>query len=203
MKKTGLIVLLCVAVSQTAAFADTLTFSFSDPIGDHTGQIDIYRMDLTFDDVTGAYEILLLATSVDPFQGNFRVNINLFNPDTGTTAADPSFFQDVFNDYTGFAPATSLTLTGVNSRLTHWDVGDRVAASTVAGLGNPDSSSFFRSSAADLPFQPFGVSEDYIAADATGVATITNPIPEPGSLALCGVAVAGLWLLRRRRRLGG
>ena len=199
MRRIGAIALLCVAVAQTTTLADTLTFSFADPIGDNTGLVDVYRMDLTFDDVTGDYSILLLATSGDPFQGDFRVNVNLFNPDTGTTARNPSFFQDVLNDFDyGSTTSTSLTLTGTNSRLTFWDEGDRVAASTVAGLGTPDGSSFFRSSVADLPFEPFGVSEDYIAADASGVASIVNAVPEPGSLVLCGIAVAGLWLLRRR-----
>ena len=60
-------------------------------MGDNTGPIDVTRMDFSFDQTNGDYSIVLSSTPVNPFVGEFRVNINLFNPDTDTTDRDPSF----------------------------------------------------------------------------------------------------------------
>lgn len=130
------------------AYADTLDFHFDDPVGDSTGIVDVVRMDFTFDDATGAYTIVLTADPAKPFFGNFRINVNLFNPDTGTTARDPSFFNDTMNDYDLSNPVTTIELMGTNMRLTQWKEGHRVAISREP-FENPDYCGGFVSSAGD------------------------------------------------------
>jgi hypothetical protein len=142
--------------------ADILFFSFNDPFYDQTGTIDVIKMDFTFNNTTGDYEIVLTTDARHPFKGDFRININLFNPDTGTTADDPSLFQDTFNDYHLTSAIYTITLIGTNSRLTSWKSGDRVAT-THLPFGNPDGSTAFRTSVGDFPLQSWGEDEDIIA----------------------------------------
>ena len=61
--------------------ADILSFSFTDPVGDHSGVVDLVSVTVTFDNTTGDYEVLLTADAANPFNGNFRINLNLFNPE--------------------------------------------------------------------------------------------------------------------------
>jgi hypothetical protein len=116
-------------VAVAPAAADTLDFHFDDPVGDHTGIVDVVRMDFTFDDATGAYTIVLTADPANPFVGEFRININLFYPDTGTTARNPSYFGDTGNDFNLSSPGSTIELTGTRVSLMQWVEGDRVATS--------------------------------------------------------------------------
>ena len=54
-----------------------------------------------------------------------------------------------------------------------WSVGDTVATNTLADLGNPPGSSFFRCAVQNTPFT-FLTNEDTIASGPAGVATITS-----------------------------
>ena len=158
--RVALLVFLSLMVTPLAQ-ADTLTFSFTDPVGDHlqlipvrqlnppAGVVDIVGLVFKFDNVSGDFEIILTASPANPFVGGFRINVNVFNPDTGTTAVDPAFFTDQLNDFFLGTPSTVIILTGTNARLLAWKVGDRVApcegASFVelgpcqGGLGLPDN----------------------------------------------------------------
>jgi hypothetical protein len=151
-----------------------LTFSFTDLIGDQTGAIDVTKMTVLFDNSTGQYAIALRAAVAHPFVGEFRININLFNPDT-----DPShsLLQDAVNDFNLAAATTKLTLIGTNSNLLAWNAGHRVATNTLAGLGNPPGSSFFRCSVTNFPIG-FLTNEDAIAYGAAGATTITVFTPQ-------------------------
>src|SRR5882724_11154883 len=80
-----LLAILSFTVMATAQ-AEPLVFSFADPVGDNTGAIDVTAMSFDFDNATGDYTITLTATTANPFVGQFRVNINLFNPDAITIA---------------------------------------------------------------------------------------------------------------------
>src|SRR5260370_41064541 len=100
--------------------AQALTISFSDPVGDQKGTIDVIAMVMTFNKNTGHYHIQLTASASHPFAGKFRVNINLYNPDVSTSTA--RFFMadctkcNVFDpkvndsDYNLSSPKTTLTL---------------------------------------------------------------------------------------------
>jgi hypothetical protein len=168
-----LLAILGFTLTGTAQAAQ-LTFSYTDPLGDQTGTIDVKKMTFVFDNTTGDYEIVLRATPANPFVGMFRVNINLFNPDT---APANSLFQDVFNDFNLAVPATELKLIGTNAVLLAWSVEHRVATNTLAGLGNPPTSSFFRTSASNFPLG-FLTNEDAIAYGAAGAAMIAVFTPQ-------------------------
>jgi len=102
---------------MATAQAEPLVFSFADPVGDNTGAIDVTAMSFDFDNATGDYTITLTATTANPFVGQFRVNINLFNPDAITIA---NLFSDALNDFNLASPTTtSLTLTGTNPIFWH------------------------------------------------------------------------------------
>lgn len=138
-----------------------------DPVGDHTGIIDVTLMVMIFNQSTGEYKIRLTTSHAHPFTGDFRININLFNQDVGTTARNPSFFQDVLNDFSLAVRKRRIELGGNDSRLRQWDIGDRVFTNSLTGTGNPDGASLFRTSVTDLP-GGFLDSEDFIAFAETG-----------------------------------
>jgi hypothetical protein len=172
-KNTFCLAILGVVLARSAR-ADQLILSFTDPIGDQTGAIDVTKMTVLFDNSTGRYSIVLRATAANPFVGVFRVNINLFNPDT---APSQSLLQDAVNDFNLATATTKLTLMGTNSNLLAWSAGNRVATNTEAGLGNPPGSSFFRSTVTNFPIG-FLTNEDAIAYGPVGVTTITVFAPQ-------------------------
>lgn len=197
--------LLLLAVGTIAAEAALLTFSFTDPTGDFTGSIDAAGLDFVFDDTTGAYSIDIFATAANPFDNSFQMNINLFNPDTGTTAWDPSYFQGGSGDITLGSSTTIHTINGVNSRLLSWDIGDRVAIGAGA-FGNPDGLSGFQSGVNDLPRlvipdfdrDLIGTSSNQSGGGLTTQFAIISAVPEP-SRALLSLLGLGAVCLRRRR----
>ena len=145
------------AIPATAqAATETLTLSVIDPIGDNTGHVDVVRMMLDFDPATGDYEITLVADPANPFDGEFRVNILLFNTD------DASMFRDVVNDFNLSEPVNSLTLTGTSVPLTGWEAGDTVYTNSLGDTPNPPGTFLYRSTVSGFPLT-FLTNEDYIA----------------------------------------
>lgn len=96
-----------------------LMIHFDDPEGDFGGTIDVTGMVMRYDNATGDYEISLSSTAENPFVGTFRVDINLFNPDTGTSPCSPSRFAKVGNDYNLDVPAQRITIVGNNRPFRH------------------------------------------------------------------------------------
>jgi hypothetical protein len=134
---------------------DLLFFKMEDPEGDNTGQIDLVRVKFIFSNTTGDYTMIWKATNENPFIGNFRVNLNLFNADTGTTAQNPSWFIDWRQSATWFnlTKRTKMVMVkGNNPRLLAWEAGDRVALSGPIPLGVPDGIPAFGASCVDLVF---------------------------------------------------
>ena len=159
--------------------------SWTDPLGDQTGTVDVLGMNFRFD-ATGFYAIDILADAAHPFSGNFRVNINLFN------VTLDEYFSNTLNDYSLGLPQTRLTLTGTSTIIEDWDAGHIIATSTWAGYGNPSGSTLFRTSVADLPLE-FCSSEDVIGLRGCGAFVV----PEP---ATSGLIALGLAVLSRARR---
>jgi hypothetical protein len=165
------------------------TLSFTDPVGDQLGTVDVTGMVMTFDS-QGNYEITLTADSAHPFFGQFRVNLNLYNPDAPLVTKKNGFISQVFqavcnkcdgydktnaSDFNVTSPTTTLTggiLKGKDPALTYWGFGDRVAAGTAGGLGNPPGASFFRSAVDNFVSSSstggFFDNEDTIAYDNCG-----------------------------------
>jgi len=126
-------------------------------------------MQMDFDPATGDYQILLVATQANPFNGDFRVNINLFN------LTDQSFFSDCCNDFSFTTPQTQILLFGTNPLLAGWDQGDQVCPNSACGVVSPQ----FRSEAMNVPY----TTRDIIAfSDITQTAIIGSDLDADGVL---------------------
>ena len=198
-----------VMTSPTTAHAEMLRVSFTDPLGDHTGGIDIVGFDLTFDNTTGDYQVLFRADSSGPFAGLFQIDVSLFNADAGSSTADTSFFQasKVNAAPAIFPPPTRSGFSGNSAVLRSWNLGDRIAASDLP-FGVPDDlgEAEFRTVLLSglLPDPIGGPNFDPSVGDqiASGnvVATI---VPEPSGLvpAVIGCVLIVLFFFGRRCRV--
>lgn len=195
---THVFIVFALLVSRPSSAAP-LSFSFADPVGDGNARVDIVGLDFSFDNATGAYEIVYEADAAKPFLGQFRLNVNLFNPDTGSTAEVPSYFADTLNNFNIATATTFITLTGTNSRLLSWEAGDRVAARgpDPLGLPDPDPSGItaFQTEVLDLP-APIG---SVPGQDEFGP-VYAHIVPLPGALVLLFGALGGMAVVRWRRR---
>lgn len=150
MKKLSSVIMLVIpmflatALGISRAQANMLEFSFSDPVNDAWGcppsaacttpflnivgpVTDVVGLFFSFDNVTGDYEATMFASEANPFIGDVRVNVNLFNGDTG------DLFFDNVNDFFFSSPTTSVTVSGSSSSLLGWTAGDQVAACEGSG----------------------------------------------------------------------
>jgi hypothetical protein len=169
-KRTTLLAIALGAAMTAAAPAADLTFSYTDPVGDSTGQIDVTQMVVVFDSVTGNYKITITSTNAQPFVGPFRVDVNLFNP---TRLPLHSFFQDAPVNLNLATAQTKLILTGTNPNLVFWAAGDTVSTNTQASGGlNPPGSTLYRTTVSNFPMG-FLTNEDAIAYGPNGNAVIT------------------------------
>jgi hypothetical protein len=129
----------------------SLCIAVDDPVGDHNGNVDVRKLIVSFDDESGAYEALVASTTQHLFRATFRININLYNQDHGAPHRDSSFFTSNFNDF-DFGPGSTalLRISGEHLALRGWAAGHRVFTNSLAGTGNPDGVTLYRSGAADL-----------------------------------------------------
>lgn len=182
----ALCLVMGLVLGASGAVAGTLSFGFQDPIGDQSGSTDLVALVFGFDGVTGDYTIVLSASPSNPFAGMFRVNVNFFNPDTGSTAQNPSFFSDVVNSFDLSSTVTEIILSGTDARLLAWLAGHRVAPDSAA-FGNPNGLAFFETRLIDAS------GSDGVAAGGS-----TLIVPEPGSLALLLLGTLATLASRRR-----
>jgi hypothetical protein len=139
---------------------------WEDPVGDQTGSIDVTQMELLFDPASGNYTVTLRATPEHPFVGLGLANVNLWNPDAGT------FFVPSFG-FNLATPTTIIQRTGTAASLLRWQAGQRVATSTLAGVGNPGGGiTFFRSGVRQFAPPNVFIGEDNIAFDASGLTAV-------------------------------
>jgi hypothetical protein len=155
----------------STSYGAPLELTVEDPLGDNTGPTDVTGMTLRFDPQTGLYEVILSASAVQPFQGEFRVNINLFNP------MRQSFFHDTMNDIRLATPTTTVRLTGYHRALRDWQPRDEVYTNSLGGTPNPAGSTLFRSAVSHFPMG-FLTNEDVIAfADVAAPAVLVPASP--------------------------
>lgn len=124
-------------LTSSRVYADSFDhfFTFSDPIDSF--HIDLTEMFFEFEKATGDYSIRFTADPAHPFDSDFRINVNLFNPNGSPLV----LFQDTFNDFNLSVPTTTMILTGTNAMLLEWSAGDRVAVNWEAG--RPPGVTFF------------------------------------------------------------
>lgn len=182
LRKAAVMIVLVATVTFNLVEAASMLVSVTDPEADNTGPVDVTGMDFEFDNETGNYRILLTTTDAEPFVGDFRIDIELFNLDVGTTADDPSFFQDTINDFSLSVdtPSPILILSGTNSRLLSWGAGDRILLNNLPdGTPHPDGTTDFSSVVAGRPLQ--SLEKDVIGLDKE-IAIVTSMAPAAGSL---------------------
>ena len=188
LPKATLMATLIAMVTFNLVQAAPARVSVTDPVGDNTGPVDVIGMDFEFNNETGNYTILLTATDAEPFAGDFRVNINLFNLDVGTTADDPSYFQDTINDFSVLVPSTALLLSGTNARLLSWDTGDRILLNNLPdGTPHPDGGTLFSSVVSARPSQ--SLENDVIGLDKEIAIVIGDGVDDGADDNLVYVAV--------------
>jgi len=206
--KTIIVILLCslLLASGKSTRAEILWFSFDDPIGDGyplfgpQTQIDLTGMKFTYDNTTGEFETIYTADPGKPFIGEFRLNTNLFNPDTGTTNENPSFFSDTMNDFNLSTSTTTIVLTGTNSRLLSWDLGDFVANSD-EWFGNPSGGNIGGFGTGLIDLEMTNLHGHFIGDGIDSAFTTITIIPAPGAMLLGSLGVGLVGWLRRRRTL--
>ena len=135
MKNAGIFfaaaILVSFSLSFQQAYADTLSFDFTDPQGDVTNAPDILTVSVEFDNITGDYTVIVTADPANPFVGNFVFNLNLWNPDVDPVLIAPpppegfasAILSKTFNNHPS---DTILIYSDTNSRLTSWGAGDQV-----------------------------------------------------------------------------
>jgi hypothetical protein len=201
---------LAVAVvlfSSLPVAAGPVVLHFSDPVGDGSSRTDLTGMDMTFDNVTGAYTIVMTATSAKPFTDHFRLNVNLFDVDRDSTTQNTGYFADDFHDYDlGVSSALTMSWSGVNAVLKNWMAGDRVAINEHAfGVPAfyalpPVSMSAFHTEvldfSADTTSGTWG-GEDQVYGDP-GYATVQSVPDAASTLLLLAFSLASLKAFRKR-----
>jgi hypothetical protein len=147
-----------------------LTFSLSDPVGDHSSTVDVTSATTRFNDVTGDYttSVVLSASSY----GGVYVNLNLVNGDTRPFRWDPATFFDNANE---LCAAQIIVLTGNEPNLTQWKVGDRVGTSGSA-FGLPDGSPVVGFESGVNTRNPTGFSDSFDTLATTVIVSAAGPV---------------------------
>jgi hypothetical protein len=180
-KNTILSTIAAVAMTAAPAFAADYTITFVDPVADSTGAIDATRMVVVFNNVTGDYKVTFTSTGAQPFNQNFRLNVNLFNQ---ARLPNHSLFTDTVNDYNLTSAKTKMILKGNSPALTQWAAGDVVATNTAASGGvNPPGIMAYRTSVVNFPLELL-TNEDAIAYGPSGTATV---VPLTAQMAVSGL----------------
>jgi hypothetical protein len=139
-------------------------------------------MVMVFNRATGDYKIFVLAEPSHPFAGSYRVAINLYNQDLGTSSEDPAFFSALIDEFwfLGSDTTTMQALCGTNLRLKSWRVGNRVFTNSLGGTGNPEGCYLFRSSVSmDFGWETGPSREDVIAWSSLATPMVATKAPNP------------------------
>lgn len=171
------------ALGAQLAAAGPLTLQWTDPAGDGSPVGDVVGVQLQWD-ASGAWTASWTASAAQPFTGNARFNLNLFDTALGNlaTATAPQLSLDALHDF-GSGTALSFSYGGQSAYLSNWQVGDSVSTGNLTN---------FYSGVVNLGAAG---GRDIMATQAR----VTGSLPEPGSASLVAAAL-GLLLLSRRSR---
>ncbi|MDM4764747.1 hypothetical protein [Pelomonas sp. SE-A7] len=179
-----LLPLLCLALAAPVASAGPLQVQWTDPAGDTSSVGDLRKVQLNFDGVTGAWTAHWWADAANPFTGNVRFNLNLFDMALGNlgTAVAPQLSLSAMHDF-GAGSALEYSYGGTAAYLANWHLGDPVST------GNGTN---FYSGLVDLNAPG---SRDILLTQAT----ITGELPEPALPAALGLGLM-FWVRQQRRK---
>jgi len=163
-------------LSTSVTWGQLLTISFEDDRDDQVGEIDLRKITLTFNPLSGEYEVILEAFEDAGFQGGFLIGINLFNGDLESNALDPSYFHSEHESFDQDCPSPRLKLAGVEPRLKFWSEGDSIAPSGPEPLGLPSGFAIFSSGLAS-PIDPTQ-GKDTVGDGVFGRLTMASRFPE-------------------------
>lgn len=172
----------CVAfLAAQGAIAADMSIVWTDSVGDASPVGDVFSAQLTFD-ASGAWTATWQSSAANPFTGNARFNLNLFDTALGdvNAATAPQVSLDAIHDF-GTATATNFSYSGSTPFLAAWHVGD------VVSTGNGVT---FLSGEVDM-------TPPYLRDNLQAQAIITGAVPEPESY---GMLIAGLALLGYKAR---
>jgi hypothetical protein len=191
-----------VLFTASPARAVNLFVDFSDPTGDGTSLTDLTGMDLSFDNATGQYTVVMTATASKPFVGHFLLNVNLFDHNRDSSPPSNTGFFEAHHEDTLASSVTVMTWTGNNTVHKNWQPGDVVAINELAfGVpacyaGSPVNMTAFHTEVLDLPSST-SPQEDQVYGGTT--ATIRS-VPEPATMLLLGFGLVGLASIRRKKQ---
>ena len=135
-----IIAIHCLAflLSSVTLWGQLRSVSFQDEAADHVGEIDLRTITLTFDPLSGEYQILLESSPSAPFEGSYLIGINFFNADLETRTIDPSYFHVDAEIKQQDCWSRTFELRGIEPRLKAWSPGNRIVAGGPQPLGLPD-----------------------------------------------------------------
>jgi len=122
-------IIVSFSLSFQQAYADTLSFDFTDPQGDVTNAPDILTVSVEFDNITGDYTVIVTADPANPFVGDFAFFLNLWNPDVDPVLifVPPPEVSAILSKTLNNHPSnTILMFSGTNFDLIGWEAGDQV-----------------------------------------------------------------------------
>jgi hypothetical protein len=157
----------------------------ADTIGEKAPVGYVLTATLIFDS-SGAWTATWEASTANPFHGNARFNLNLFDTALGDvgTATTSQVNLDGFHNF-GSSSATLFSYSGTTTFLANWHVGDQVSSGNFTN---------FLSGAVDMN-SPYG------RDNLVGLSTIAA-VPEPETYAMMMAGLGMIGFIVRRRRTG-